>query len=60
MISAPEIILDLVDRYNHNRDRYQRPDYNETQVRREFIDPLFEALGWDVANKSGVAPSTKK
>ena len=23
---------------------------------REFIDPLFEALGWDVANKFGIAP----
>jgi predicted type IV restriction endonuclease len=24
---------------------------NETQVRREFIDPLFEALGWDVTRE---------
>jgi predicted type IV restriction endonuclease len=56
MTSPPEIVLDLVDRYNHNRDRYRRPEYNETQVRREFIDPFFEALGWDVANERGVAP----
>ena len=36
------------------------PDsHNETQVRREFIDPLFEALGWDVPNASGTADSYK-
>jgi predicted type IV restriction endonuclease len=29
---------------------YKRGTFNnETQVRREFIDPMFEALGWDVA-----------
>lgn len=33
--------------------------YNETQVRREFIDPFFEAFGWDVANKAGYAETYK-
>ncbi len=27
--------------------------YNETDVRAEFVDPLFEALGWDVSNRAG-------
>jgi hypothetical protein len=26
---------------------------NETQVRREFLDPLFKALGWDIDNQQG-------
>lgn len=56
MAGIPEQIPDLVDRFRHNLDRYHRPDYNETQVRREFIDPFFEALGWDVGNERGVAP----
>ncbi|MHB1318198.1 MAG: Eco57I restriction-modification methylase domain-containing protein, partial [Anaerolineae bacterium] len=56
MSPVPAVILDLVERYAHNADRYRRPDYNETQVRREFIDPLFEALGWDVSNRAGAAP----
>jgi predicted type IV restriction endonuclease len=25
----------------------------ETPVRREFIDPLFMALGWDIDNRQG-------
>jgi len=33
--------------------------YNETQVRREFLDPFFEALGWDIANKQGHAEAYK-
>jgi hypothetical protein len=56
MSSAPQEILDLVERFAHNLDYYHRPDYNETQARREFIDPLFMALGWDVDNRKGVAP----
>ena len=34
-------------------DSYTSGKYNETQVRREFVDPLFELLGWDVSNVAG-------
>ena len=34
---------------------YTRPQYKETQARVEFIDPFFEALGWDVRNVKGYA-----
>jgi hypothetical protein len=44
---------DLVERFERNIEAYRSPSYNETQLRREFIDPFFEALGWDVANKEG-------
>ena len=56
MSPAPQEVLDLVERFAHNMDRYHRADYNETQARREFIDPFFAALGWDVENRRGVAP----
>jgi predicted type IV restriction endonuclease len=55
MPASPEIIA-LVERFAHNIDHYHRPEYNETQVRREFLDPFFIALGWDVENRRGVAP----
>lgn len=58
-MSAPEIILELVERFNRNIDQYKSAAYNETQLRREFIDPLFEALGWDVNNKQGYAEPYK-
>src|SRR5674476_888517 len=37
------------------RDAYRNGKYNETQVRRDFIDPLFKALGWDMDNSAGYA-----
>jgi predicted type IV restriction endonuclease len=33
--------------------------YNETQVRREFLDPFFKALGWDIDNVQGFAEAYK-
>jgi hypothetical protein len=56
-MSVPEQILQLIETFDRNRDAYHTGGYNETQLRREFIDPFFEALGWDVTNKSGYAPA---
>jgi hypothetical protein len=33
------------------RDQHQQSSYNETQLRREFLDPFLEALGWYVDNR---------
>ena len=52
---APKIALELISRFDRNLDAYRSGHYNETQVRLEFIDPLFEALGWDIYNKEGIA-----
>jgi hypothetical protein len=46
-------IKDLVNKYHSNRDNYLRATFNETQLRSDFLDPLFEFLGWDIKNKSG-------
>ncbi|HEV8328158.1 MAG TPA: N-6 DNA methylase [Nitrospiraceae bacterium] len=59
MSQAPPIVAALVDRFEQNRESYKSQGYNETQVRREFLDPFFEALGWDVANKQGYAEAYK-
>ncbi len=56
---APDIIIDLVERFDRNIDSYKSGNYNETQVRNEFINPFFEALGWDVINKAGYAEAYK-
>jgi len=53
MGSGPKEIKELVERFERNIESYKGQGYNEAQVRREFIDPFFEALGWDVANKQG-------
>ena len=58
-IECPPAIRELVDRFRQQIDAYHGPAYNETQVRREFIDPLFAALGWDVDNRAGHAEAYK-
>lgn len=40
----------LVEAYKANRPDCLRENYNETQVRNDFVNPLLEALGWDVFN----------
>jgi hypothetical protein len=55
----PQIISDLIERFEQNAEAYRSAAYNETQVRQEFINPFLEALGWDIANKSGHAEAYK-
>ena len=52
---APDVIHRLVRRIEEHLDSYRSGKYNETQLRREFLDPFFEALGWDVFNRGGIA-----
>lgn len=59
MKEALNQISSLVERFGRNIEAYRSPAYNETQLRREFIDPFFEALGWDVTNRAGYAEQYK-
>ncbi len=56
---APAEIQKLVERFQLHRVEYLTGNYNETQLRREFIDPMFKALGWDVDNEQGFAEAYK-
>lgn len=42
----------LVQKYEQSKEFYCTSRFNETQVRNEFLDPLFEILGWDIRNSS--------
>ena len=59
-METPQVVLDLVDRFECNRDVYRSNQYNETQARHEFIDPFFMTLGWDVNNEKGYAEAYKE
>jgi type I restriction-modification system DNA methylase subunit len=58
-MTAPNEIIDLVERFERQIDSYKSGVYNETQLRREFLDPFFKALGWDVDNCQGYAEAYK-
>lgn len=58
-MTVPSDILRLVETFDRNIEAYKSGSYNETQVRREFIDPFFESLGWDINNRQGHAEAYK-
>ena len=45
-MTVPSRVLELVERFERDKSYYKSTQYNETQTRQEFINPLFEALGW--------------
>ncbi|MDD2921161.1 MAG: Eco57I restriction-modification methylase domain-containing protein [Anaerolineales bacterium] len=56
---APDRIKQLVETFEQNINEY-RSHKNETELRRQFLDPFFEALGWDVDNKKGYDERNKE
>jgi hypothetical protein len=59
VMAVPDGLIELIERFDRNLEAYRSGQYNETQVRREFIDPLFTLLGWDIDNKQGYAEAYK-
>jgi len=57
---AYQKISDLVTRFDEQFESYKKTGYNETQTRRDFIDPFFKALGWDIDNANGYAESYRE
>ena len=56
MYSKDEVykkVEELVIKFRNNREQYTNKNYNETETRRDFLDPFFEAFGWDVSNRAG-------
>jgi hypothetical protein len=58
-MSAPDIVEELVDRFEFNLSDYKSGRYKEEQLRVEFVNPLFRALGWDVTNERGYSEAYK-
>lgn len=44
----------LVEKFENNIRQYKNKNYNETEVRVDFVNPMFEILGWDVDNKKNL------
>ncbi len=59
MMTTPQTVLELIERFDRNRGAYKSDQYNEARLRIEFLNPFFEALGWDINNKNGYAEAYK-
>jgi len=52
---AKEQIAQLIDKYEQIREAGRVKLYTEEETKKEFILPLFKALGWDVNSKEEVS-----
>ena len=59
-LTARQRIIELVSRFGEQSVSYKQSSYNETQTRRDFIDPFFKALGWDIDNEQGYAEAYRE
>ena len=48
------LLGERVRQYASRIGEYTRSTYNETEVRVDFVNPLFRCLGWDVDNEAGL------
>ncbi len=55
-----EQVAKLCQYFTINRQAFLAPGVKEAHVRQSLIDPFFEALGWDVGNKSMIAPQYRE
>jgi len=48
-LQAHAKVVELIEHFGkYAQEKYLQPDYQEAHARKDFIDPLFKALGWDV------------
>jgi type I restriction-modification system DNA methylase subunit len=56
MDNASITIKTLVQGFAQNLKQLKAPDYKESQVRLQYIDPFWEFLGWDIRNEKQCPP----
>lgn len=44
----------LVESFGRRVAELKRPGYAEAQLRDDFLNPFFRALGWDMENRAGL------
>jgi type I restriction-modification system DNA methylase subunit len=49
-------VKSLVRKFEQDKNHYLQKGYPEAQVRLDFLNPFFEALGWDIENKAHKPP----
>ncbi|MFH1701965.1 MAG: N-6 DNA methylase [Nitrospirota bacterium] len=54
--SFREELQTLISKFEKDKHYYLSKGYPEAQVRIDFINPFFEALGWDIENKAQKPP----
>lgn len=56
---VPNKVLNLVESFERKFSEVKDQSYKEASLRKEFIDPFFRELGWDIENEQGHAEAYK-
>jgi len=59
-MSLPAPMRQLVDRFAERLNEYQESSYLEARLRVDFINPMFQALGWDVTNSKAYSEGDRE
>jgi len=54
--SFREKLQSLIAKFEKDKVHYASKGYPEAQVRLDFLNPFFKALGWDIENKAQKPP----
>ncbi len=54
--SFKQDVQSLVRKFEQDKNHYLQKGYPEAQVRIDFLNPFFDALGWDIENKAHKPP----
>jgi predicted type IV restriction endonuclease len=52
-----ENLHSLVSKFEQDKNHYLQKGYPEAQIRIDFLNPFFDALGWDIENKAHKPPN---
>ena len=58
-MSAPDSIKRLVDNFDQNKSAFLSPHYKEAQLRLDFLNPFFVALGWQLTSDGSTAEANR-
>jgi len=59
-MDVPDTIIDLINLFDSNIETYKKSNYKEEQLKNDFLNSFFIALGWDVHNKKQVKPQLRE
>lgn len=59
LMPIPPRLLERIATFRAHLESYLSPDYKEARLREEFLNPLFDELGWDITNRAGYAEAYK-
>ncbi|WP_341580521.1 Eco57I restriction-modification methylase domain-containing protein [Mannheimia haemolytica] len=60
LFESKKQLIELIKKYDSDKEIYSSSSYNESQLRTDFLDPFFGLLGWDITNSKNKLTSERE